>query len=542
MQPEHKKCSDGGGQRAVIEKAKREAGFSEESDPVPSPLLPFSPREDQFAPIEVREDLGWANASIDPPSWLTSLLTVPEDASPPLAATPPHPRARGSYGAEAVEWIETNLSVRLRWWQKFVVTRMLEHDADGFLCWRTVLLSASRRSGKSLLLRSLACWRMAHADLLGETQTVMHFGSDTAITREVQRGAWRWAEDVAGWTVSRANGKEALETPDGDRWLVRAQTAVYGYDVCFGLGDEVWDVDEGTVSDGVEPAMLERQSPQLLLTSTAHRKAKSTMRSRLSAALGSAPDPDTLLLLWAALPQDDPSSLDTWRKASPHWTEDRERTIRAKWLAALDGSAAPELGEDPMQSFTSQYLNVWNLTGNSLDRGDVLLSPAEWAALEADLPADIPTSAAIESWYADGVTLAFGYRLESGQVVTSAHNYPDLSAAVAALRDTGYRGVTMVGASLLTDPALRDVRVRKGEGRSAQAALSFQRLVSEDAVRHDGSEHLTGQVLAVRTTPGIDGPRLVSKGRTDAVKAAAWAIEMARTRRKGIQKIIVAAP
>jgi hypothetical protein len=37
-------------------------------------------------------------------------------------------------------------------------------------------------------------------------------------------------------------------------------------------------------------------------------------------------------------------------------------------------------------------------------------------------------------------------------------------------------------------------------------------------------------VLAVRTAPGADGPRLVSRGRADAVKAATWAATAARAR------------
>jgi len=35
-------------------------------------------------------------------------------------------------------------------------------------------------------------------------------------------------------------------------------------------------------------------------------------------------------------------------------------------------------------------------------------------------------------------------------------------------------------------------------------------------------------VLGVRTTSGPEGPRLKSSGRTDAVKAAAWAVAAAR--------------
>src|SRR3546814_13606222 len=91
---------------------------------------------------------------------------------------------------------------------------------------------------------------MAHPDLFGEVQTIVHTGSDVAICREIQRGAWRWAEEVADWTVVRANGKEAMETQTGDRWLVRAQGAVYGYDVCLGMVDEAWNVKPEPVTEG----------------------------------------------------------------------------------------------------------------------------------------------------------------------------------------------------------------------------------------------------------------------------------------------------
>ena len=40
--------------------------------------------------------------------------------------------------------------------------------------------------------------------------------------------------------------------------MVKAQDAVYGYDVCLGLVDEGWDVKPDTVNEGLEPAALEK--------------------------------------------------------------------------------------------------------------------------------------------------------------------------------------------------------------------------------------------------------------------------------------------
>lgn len=297
--------------------------------------------------------------------WLEHFADIPDDAAPPLAMTGPHPRAVGSYGAECIEWARTELGVTLRWWQALAVTRQLEHDADGALVWREVIESGPRRIGKSVRLRVVAAWRIAHADLIGEKQLSMLVSKDLAVGKEIHRGLWRWAEQPhkkeAGWKVTRLNGGQEVEAPDESRWLLRADTAVYGYDVGYGQVDESWGVDPQSITDGLEPALLERLWPQLHLTSTAHVKATSLMRRRLTAALRDA-DEDTLLLLWGAHPDADWSLEETWRSASPHWSADRRALMARKYAAALAGIDEPEFDDpDPVRGWAAQYLNVWPL-------------------------------------------------------------------------------------------------------------------------------------------------------------------------------------
>jgi hypothetical protein len=447
--------------------------------------------------------------------------------------------AVGSYGAEAIAWIEAEQRITLRWWQALAVTRQLEHRADGSLCHRTTVESAPRRAGKSVRVRGLALWRMAHPHLFGEVQTVIHTGSDVAICRDVQRGAWRWAEELAGWSVSRANGKEALETPGGDRWLVRAKGAVYGYDVCLGIVDEGWNVAPDVVTEGLEPATLERLSPQLHLTSTAHRRATSLMRTRLQVAL-TMEDPDTLLLLWAAPAGSDPGDPEVWRAASPHWSEDRRRMIADKYAKALAGEADPQADDpDPMAGFVCQYLNIWRLREAPAERGDPVVSTDDWSALVVDVPEGPPAGAAVESWFSDGVSLALAWR--SGEyVVVSVQDLADLSDVKGALADAGFKGRVTVGASLVDDPALSGVRVDKGQGRTAAAVQDLRRLLDDGVFRHDDGDLLTDQVLGARTVPGADGPRMASKGAADAVKAAVWAVTACRRPSVGRPRLIVA--
>jgi hypothetical protein len=45
---------------------------------------------------------------------------------------------------------------------------------------------------------------------------------------------------------------------------------------------------------------------------------------------------------------------------------------------------------------------------------------------------------------------------------------------------------------------------------------------------HDGGELLTEQVLDVRVERSSSGVRVLSRGRTDAIKAAVWAAREAR--------------
>lgn len=355
----------------------------------------------------------------------------------------------------------------------------------------------------------------------------MHSGKDVAIVREIQQKAWRWAEDDAGWKVARANGKESMETPGGDRWLARAMDAVYGYDVALGMIDEAWGVKPEAVDEGMEPATMERPSPQLHLTSTAHRRATSLMKKRISSALADD-DGKTLLLLWAAAPGADAGDPETWRAASPHWTADRERMIAAKYQAALSGQADPDADDlDPMAGFEAQYLNRWSLRPVSAVAGSPVVTEDDWTHLLTDAPPRPPDAVAVEGWPGEGISVARAWKLGE-HVAVAVTDVPDVAAAAALVAALGCRKRPTVGSSMADDP------VWKGRATSATSAVrtavaDFSGLLRDDVLRHDGGEALTGQVLALRTSPGADGPRMRSTGRADAVKAAVWAVEATRT-------------
>jgi hypothetical protein len=451
----------------------------------------------EFGGRSVRPELTWEGHLKGAPDWLEPFLRVPEDASPPLAMSPVHPEAAGSHGPEAVKWVEHELGIVLRWWQQLAVVRQLECREDGSLCWADVIESGSRRIGKSVRLRSMALWRLdVGPTLFDEPQLAIHTGKDLAIVREIQRGAWHWA-DSRDWRIVRAIGRESVENGE-HRWLARSTDSVYGYDITLGMVDEGWDVDPTTVSEGMEPAAMERISPQIVLTSTAHRKATSLMRGRISDAL--AVD-SSLLLLWGVPDDADTSDPETWRAASAHWSPARLRLMQSKFEKALRGEADLELDDpDPLAGFESQYLNRWQLRQGA---GGALPG---WADLATQRTPPVPEALGVAadstgSWFSLGAC-GDGYvapvdrrRAELGRAAFVAR------VAEVALR---YRLPVAVGAKGMAGILIEDLQeagvnvVPTSFDDLVQASADFSDAVETGMVAHGAMPELDSAVLASR--------------------------------------------
>jgi hypothetical protein len=563
-QPEHRTCSNASGQAAVIARAKQqalaEAGFPHRQAPREAPPLPVhTPSADDDA-IEVREGLSWSSLCEDAPDWLAPFLVVPEDAAAPLWVSDVHPEAVCSYGSascehgwpgvpfvvppSAIEWMESELKergrpLRLRWWQRLAVALQLQHRADGSLCWRVILESGPRRIGKSVRLRGMALWRLEHGPRLFEPeQLIVHTGKDLAIVREVLRKAWPWADARQGWSTKKGMTEPEVSHDEVNRWVARSKDATTGYDCCLALVDEGWDVKPASVDDDLEPSMLERESPQLVLTSTAHRKATSLMRGRIVDVL-TVDDGETMILVWGAPADANPADPAVWRAASPHWSEDRAALMANKYAKAAAGEQDPEWDDpSPLEGFASQYLNRWRLRAKVVVQGNPIVEEQAWDDLGGEVPEVAPDAIALESWFGDGVSLAVAWHLPGDRALVRVLAFDELGEAVTAAKGMKCRRPWLVGASLVEDPALRGVRMRPQRARAMATVQELVRMLGDGVLEHDGGWHLREQVLAVRTLPGSDGGRLVSAKRADAVKAAAWAAGAAR----GVRPMVIVVP
>jgi len=490
---------------------------------------------------EVDDPAGFPAASpVWDAEWLADLRDVPADAVWPRLMTPPHPDAVGSYGDDFCGSAGYRSGRPLRWWQRLVAVRLLEHDGAGRLVWDCLLLTLARQLGKSWLLRELFWWRMHQGARFGEPQLVLHTGKDVGVCKEVQRPARLHAKHQANrgvYAVREVNGQEEIElVEDGSRWMVRARTAVYGYSSSVAGVDEAWKVAAEVVDDGVTPTMVEREQPQLLLVSTAHRRATSLMLNRRRLALDcfDRPADADLLIEWSAPRGAAVDDRAGWRAASPHWTPQRERIVAKALEGALRGENTDIDEPDPVEAFRSQWLNIWPAMLVRPGKGEPLLTAVDrWAAARTSDDGAGPAVFGVEDWFGKGAAVAVARTLDDGRVIVAGWEYPrrsDAYAALAVLADRVPGSRLVVGATLAGDPDLADMPVldvTPATGVKTRAGLSLVRELVDDgrlAWDPDDGDQLDEQLRAARVQPLSTGLALVSGTRADLLRAAAWAV------------------
>jgi hypothetical protein len=487
-------------------------------------------------PVEVEPDGFPVDDAVWDVPWLDGLREVPADAVWPRLMTVPHPDAMGTLGGE-LEAHAAGCGVRLRWWQRLVSARVLEVDARGELVWLRLLLTMARQCGKSTWVKALCEWRLEQGGRFGEPQTVLHTADKLASAAELQSKARRRAESL-GYGVRRAAGELEISLPDGSRWLVRSQGAVYGYTVSLGIADECHDVRVVAVTEGLEPTLVESAQGQLILTSTAHSQATPLFPIRRRDALGELADPaSTLLVEWSAprgLPVMDEGS---WRLASPHWHRRRavEVADAARAAAAVE-HAGPGV-HDLIAGFDCQWRNVWPLDEVVAGKGEPLLDPQAWAGLAAPVVSSGRCWIGLEDNLGHGAAIAAACQLDDGRWELDGWECPSWDTALDDVRKVAddrpgsylHVGASMHG-SLPRD--LGVARITKVGASETKTGLPLLRsLVAERRVVHDPSTgELDAQLLAARVVPAATGLHLVPGQRHDLVHAAVWAVQAAEQR------------
>ena len=470
--------------------------------------------------------------------WLADLLDVPDNATWPRLMTAPHPDAVGSYGQLAEAYSEAFRGRPWRWWQRLAARRLLEHDAEGRLVWGVAVLTLARQLGKSYWLGDLCAWRLHSGVVFGCGQTILSTGKDVAVCREMQRPHRMSSKrDRDRYHVREVNGQEEIElVADDSRWMVRAKDAVYGLSVTFATVDEGWKVLASVVDDGIEPTTVEADDAQILLVSTAHRRATALMVGRRARALEHLGDGEgPLLLEWSAPPDAGLDDRSAWRMASPHWTAKRERLIADRLEGAMAGESDDVDEPDPIMSLRTQWLNQWPAKRLALTKGQLLVDLDAWTMLAGDPQDDIERIwLAVEDHGGLGAAVAAvciqsdgRYGVDGWLTATWAEAMSDLRRLAAA-----HHSVKVQAGATLVHRLPPGMRASAVTSTITRATLPLMReLVAGGQIVH-GSVELDEQVETVRVTEAIGGLNLVAGVRSDLLRAASWALAAASRPRK----------
>jgi phage terminase large subunit-like protein len=433
----------------------------------------------------------------------------------------------GTHGIEAAVWLKEVYGMDLFPWQAYALNRALEHDANMKLVWSAVIITVGRQSGKSFLSRAICMWRLHHADLFGEVQTVLHIANKRSTAMEVMRPAGLWATEVYGKkSVRWGNELAGIELPTGDRWLVHAanDSAGVGYSVSMVFVDEAWRIPSSVIDDSVAPTMVAREQPQIYLVSTAGDSHSDLMQSYRQRALDRLDDDEpgsALLLEWSAPAEANPELVSTWKWGSPEWSDKRELFLAEQW-ARIEESA-----------FRRQYCNQWVI------RSDHWLLDKWWNGTldpEALLDESAVWSVAVETDF-DGMghAVAIAAPNPEGQIVirvTTHRTMSEVDAQLAKIR-AEHPSIYVQVTPGYVDRLRERFDSLVGQREAVSATQVLQDLFSRQMLRHDGSqvlqEHFANSKISMRqggwvlTAPmgrnGIYAARAVMFAVSQAAKA-----------------------
>jgi len=297
--------------------------------------------------------------------------------------------------------------------------------------------------------------------------------------------------------------------------------------------------------------MAERASAQLGLLSTAHRAASTLFPSRRTAAIAALGDPtDVLLLEWSAERGADLTDRAAWRQASPAWSSRRERLVGAQFERAMSGGRSDDPDEpDPVESFRSQWLNVWPDRSAIQDqrRIQLLLPDGTWERL-VDLTAAVPGPLvlAIDDHFGKGAGLVAGGRLADGRILIWGRTFArreEIWPALALLTATHPGSRLRVGAPLANEPGSHAVQVAErvvASNADTRTGLALLRdLVATERLIHDGSHDLGVQLTSVRVSEGAAGLSIAVGTRADLVRCAAWIVTALQAPRRAPEPFVI---
>ena len=237
--------------------------------------------------------------------------------------------------------LAADLGLELFDWQRWLVRWILAVDADGNPACRQVVLIVPRQNGKGAVLEAIELYWL----IVAGVKVVVHTAheADTAAGHQERLDALIGEPeiDLPRLRSYKSNGKERIRNLDEKLLLqfrTRTKATKRGASPQRVVLDEAQELQASHLA-ALVPAMAAQSMnlstmPQLIFTGSAPLPRSVYLHGLLRRIEEQRP-PRTLLAMWAASPDDDPSDVDNWYRTNPSLglliSEDYIR--ETEWLA-----------------------------------------------------------------------------------------------------------------------------------------------------------------------------------------------------------------
>jgi hypothetical protein len=441
----------------------------------------------------------------------------------PRLESPAH-NAAGSFGAQVGVWAKEHLQIDLMPWQLHCLNGQLAYDDNGDLLNRVSLVSTARQAGKTTALAALVgFWLTEMPKIRGRKQMVLTTANrlDLAVTLfdlladvlEVRFGA----------KLTKAYGRNAVQMPDGSRWIVRAAKPNVGHGTSNDLivADEIWDISEEAIDGGLIPSQRARQSPLLSMWSTAGTESSTVMkrwREQGLRAIDTGKTSTFYLAEWSPDPSLDVNLESTWKWGNP----------ALGYTLTMDTLRSESLNPNRAQ-FLRASCNLWVAS----DQG--WIPPGMWPQLE--YKDTIPDGGYLGIEVSLDDSRYFGVRavqLPDRRVAITvgfvADSYNEMLAEVAKIAGTSVK--FLISPSIeIHWPMQYDARTEiVGYGEIVRYTAGVKNMIFEGMLVHDGSKQLSEHVqraVAVKAESSIALSSARSPGEISLARCMVWTAAMA---------------
>jgi hypothetical protein len=290
---------------------------------------PLTPAPNTVKPLQNKEFFFKENTEA-PARFVSYIPNQPELAEtshnrPRLeTTTPDHAQTRAD---EILGISKTLLGIDLMPWQYRVAQGLTAMDDEGNYLRRIGLSSVARQCGKTQLMAALIAWHLTiEGPRRGTPQLVISVAHKLDLAVSLFKYLAPYLEEHYGATVSWSYGRNELTVLDPagvkHRWLVRAATpqAGHGYSADLITVDEVWNVSEAAIDEGLLPTQRARRNPLFCMFSTAgtqHSTAMLRWRSQGLKQIDAGDIGPMYFASWEPPPGLDPMTPEAWAYANP---------------------------------------------------------------------------------------------------------------------------------------------------------------------------------------------------------------------------------